>query len=109
MKWFGISGQQNATCAASASGYVRRVPALYWNMKWVKLILFNTTTTNNTTPTPSTSTTSTIRTTTPTTNNSNNNRLQVYILKLEKLNRLEISGRSAQTGVNWCIGSTLLS
>lgn len=29
--------------------------------------------------------------------------------KLEKLNRLEISGRSAQTGVNWCIGSTLLS
>lgn len=29
--------------------------------------------------------------------------------KLEKLNRLEINGRSAQTGVNWCIGSTLLS
>lgn len=29
--------------------------------------------------------------------------------KLEKLNRLEIGGRSAQTGVNWCIGSTLLS
>lgn len=35
---------------------------------------------------------------------------KIYKLeKLEKLSRLEISGHSAQTGVNWCIGSTLLS
>jgi len=32
-----------------------------------------------------------------------------WLEKLEKLSRLEISGQSAQTGVNWCIGSTLLS
>lgn len=50
-------------------------------------------------------------------NNNNNNNTNInnilskayWLEKLEKLRRLEISGHSAQTGVNWCIGSTLLS